>query len=451
MIWPGIVLIIAILLTVENALRIGFLSELNYNEGWNVYNAQRLINNELIYDGNFWRVNNYPIGSFLLVAGVNLMAGDLLLAGRVVALVAFAALGLLATIATRRFGGSRADAVFGAGCALGFCYIVAPAWIMVDDPQTLAEAVTLGGLVCYISRPPDRASLLCSASLIVLGGFIKHNGEAIAIAITLDLAIRSPRRLPFWLASCGGFGAVFLVLTRAIAGGGFIGHLLSPRIFTWHGVHYHLMKYLRAFKFPLLTVIIGCRLVFPGDRFILAAWGGASILLASIFAGFEGASYNMFQDAAVFLGIAAGVMFSELRRTIAAAAGRRTFTKLLAGLAPCLLVQPILTRAPNALVQLYHSPALLAANRRSEEAFLADAKFISDARGPAICESLLLCYTAGQPFILDPFNSRQYILSGRLDETELIRRIAAREFAVVQLRADICDDPTTSSCHILHS
>jgi hypothetical protein len=130
MIWPGIVLIIAILLTVENALRIGFLSELNYNEGWNVYNAQRLINNELIYDGNFWRVNNYPIGSFLLVAGVNLMAGDLLLAGRVVALVAFAALGLLATIATRRFGGSRADAVFGAGCALGFCYIVAPSQLL---------------------------------------------------------------------------------------------------------------------------------------------------------------------------------------------------------------------------------------------------------------------------------------------------------------------------------
>jgi hypothetical protein len=283
-----------------------------------------------------------------------------------------------------------------------------------------------------------------------LAGFIKHNVEAIAIAITLDLAIRSPRRIPVWLACCGGFSAVFLVLTRAIAGGGFIGHLLSPRVFTWHGVHYHLMKYLRTFKFPLLAVILGSRLVFPGDRFILAAWGGASILLASIFAGFEGASYNMFQDAAIFLGIAAGVLFSELRRTITAAAGSG-FTKFLAGLAAFLLAEPILARTPSTLVQLYHSPALIAADRRSEEAFLADAKFISDARGPAICESLLLCYAAGQPFILDPFNSRQYILSGRLNETELIHRIAAREYAVVQVRADICDDPTTTSCHIVHS
>jgi len=37
-----------------------------------------------------------------------------------------------------------------------------------------------------------------------------------------------------------------------------------------------------------------------------------------------------------------------------------------------------------------------------------------------------------------------------LSQNELIRRIAAREFAVIQLRADICDDPTTPTCHILH-
>ena len=64
---------------------------------------------------------------------------------------------------------------------------------------------------------------------------------------------------------------------------------------------------------------------------------------------------------------------------------------------------------------------------------------------------MLLCYYAGQPFTLDPFNSRQLILAGRLDQSELIRRIAAAEFGVVQLRADICDDPAAASCHILHN
>ena len=89
-------------------------------------------------------------------------------------------------------------------------------------------------------------------------------------------------------------------------------------------------------------------------------------------------------------------------------------------------------------------------DRRAEQSFLAEAEYISRRHGPAMCESLLLCYRAGQPFTIDPFNSRQFILAGRLDQDGLIRRIATKEFAVVQLRADICDDLEASSCHILH-
>jgi hypothetical protein len=179
---------------------------------------------------------------------------------------------------------------------------------------------------------------------------------------------------------------------------------------------------------------------------ILAAWGMISIISATILSGFEGTSYNMFQDAAVFLGIAAGVMTSESRKS----GFRGRLATVLASALPFLVAQPILARAPDIAAQVYRAPALLESDRRRQETFLADAKYVSDEQGPAICESLLLCYVAGQPFILDPFNSRQYMLSGRLDQGELIGRIAAHEFAVIQLRADICDDPMTPSCHILH-
>jgi hypothetical protein len=442
-----LILSFSVLITLENVLSMRFLFERNYNEGWNVYNTERLVHRDLVYDDNYWRVNNYPIGSFLVIAGVNFLIDDLLLSGRIVALVSFAAIGLLAAVAIRRFGGGRVDAVFGAGCALGFCYLVAPAWIIVDDPQTLGEAVMLGGLVSYLPRAADRLTLLRTAFLIALGVFMKHNVLAIPIALTLDLAIRSPRRLPFWLASCAGFAAGFLGLTQIVAGGTFIDHLLSPRIFTWYGVRYHLMKYLRLFKFPLITMVFGARLIFPARRFVLAGWGVASIGLATIFSGFEGTSYNMFQDAAVFLGVASGVLFCELRKAVGRS-GR--FAGLLSAGAALLLAQPILARTQNALFQLPRMGALLAADRQAEETFLADAKYIADARGPAICESLLLCYIAGQPFILDPFNSRQYILAGKLDEAQLTQRIAAHQFAVIQLRADICDDPATVWCHILH-
>jgi hypothetical protein len=440
------VLACGLLQPIGNLLSAGFIFEANYNEGWNVYNADRLLRSELIYDDNYWRVNNYPIGSFVIVASVNVLFHNLLLSGRLVALISFAAIGFLVGIAVRRFGGGRTDAVFGAACAMGFCCLVAPAWIMADDPQTLGEAVMLSGLVSYIARPPERLNLLRTAFLVALGGFVKHNLVAIPIAITLDLAFRSPRRLPLWLASCAGFAAGFLGLTQIVAGGDFIDHLMSPRSFRWYGARYHLMKYLRLFKFPLATVALSTSLVLAADRMILAAWGIISIISATILSGFEGTSYNMFQDAAVFLGVAAGVMMSELRKSEV----RGGLARVVASALPFLVAQPVLARAPDIAVEVYHAPALLDSDRRRQEAFLADAKYVADKQGPAICESLLLCYVAGQPFILDPFNSRQYMLSGKLDQSELIRRIAAREFAVIQLRADICDDPTTPSCHILH-
>jgi hypothetical protein len=438
--------VFAVLLPVSNLLSLGFTSEINYNEGWNVYNTDRLIHEKVIYDDNYWRVNNYPIGSFLIIAGVNFLVDDLLLSGRLVSLVSFAAIGVFAAIAVPRLGGARTDAMFGAGCAMGFCYLIAPAWIGADDPQTLGEAVMLGALVSYIIRPPDRLNLLRTALLVVLGGFIKHNLVAIPAAIALDLAFRSPRRLLFWLASCAGFTAGFLGLTQLVAGGDFIGHLLSPRIFSWYGVRYHLMKYVRLFKFPLIAFVFSTFLVLPAYPRIILSWGIISIITASILSGFEGASYNMFQDAAVFLGVAAGILMSELRKIEVSS----RWIQALATALPLLVAQPILARAPSAAAQAYNARALLDSGRKKQEVFLADAKFLADRHGPAICESLLLCYVARKPFILDPFNSRQYMLSGRLDDGELIGRIAAREFSVIQLRADICDDLTTQTCHILH-
>jgi hypothetical protein len=68
---------------------------------------------ELIYDSDYWRINNYPTFSFLLVVGVYFIVHKLLLSGRLIALVSFVAVGILAVAATRYFGGDQVDAVFG--------------------------------------------------------------------------------------------------------------------------------------------------------------------------------------------------------------------------------------------------------------------------------------------------------------------------------------------------
>ena len=446
----GYIAVSTISLFLPAFLSIPFGYELNYNEGWNIYNTARLINHEIIYDNNFWRVNNYPIGSFLIIAGVNYLFHDLLLSGRLVAAISFLAIGVLTGAATRRFGGDWADTVFGGVCALGFCYLMAPGWVAVDDPQSLAEAIMLSGFVSYISRPADHLGLLRTALLVVSAGFVKHNLLAIPLAITFDLALRSPRDLRFWLWSCAGATTALLALTYIIAGGAFIAHLLSPRIFSWERVRHNFMKYLRLFKFPLLAMIPFLPTIFPRDRRVLAAYGLLSVVIAAIFSGFEGTSYNMFQDAAAFLGIAAGVLLHETRKRIASASGG-SLTKVIALAAvPVMLAQPIWAKSLAAFDRLYNIRDFLAAGHRDENAFSAEITFIAARPGPAICESLLMCYRAGKPFILDPFNSRQYLLAGKLDENELVRRVASHEFAVVQIRGDICDDPATGYCHILH-
>src|SRR5260370_26980197 len=139
----AVVLICSVVVVMQSVMSFGFLFEKNYNEGWNVYNTQRLIDHEVIYDDNYWRVNNYPIISFVIVAGLNLIVHDLLLSGRIVALVSFIAIGALAAVVTRRLGCSRSDAVFSGGCALGFYYLVAPPSLTVDDPPAPAEPLML--------------------------------------------------------------------------------------------------------------------------------------------------------------------------------------------------------------------------------------------------------------------------------------------------------------------
>ena len=450
-IFAGIVVALAILLTLDNIISIKFAFERNYNEGWNVYNTERLLHHQIIYDDNYWRVNNYPIVSFLVVAGFNSVFHDLLLSGRLVSLVSFFAVGALAALITRGFGGDRIAAAFGGGCALGFSYLIAPAWIAADDPQMLAEALMLGGFATYVCAGTGRNGLLCAALLVMLGGFCKHNLVAIPLAITIDLALRSPRRLVLWLAACAGLAVGFLGLTKLVAGGDFIGHLLSPRVYIWYNTQYHFMKFFWRFKFPLLVLAAFYKSTFSRQRMLLTAYGIIAIVAGTALAGIEGSSYNMLQDAAVFLAIASGVCLQEVRQWALAQGHAKPASAVIALVAVCILAtQPIWARSAQAVSGALHPNRLLATDEDAERAFLADVAYVAKTHGAVICESLLLCYRSGQDFVIDPFNSRQNILAGRLDQSELVRRVAARDFAAIQLRAEICDDAASPTCHILH-
>src|SRR5262249_51868192 len=63
----------------------------------------------------------------------------------------------------------------------------------------------------------------------------------------------------------------------------------------------------------------------------------------------------------------------------------------------------------------------------------ADIAFLRAQAGPALCQSLALCYWAGKSATVDRFNLTDAFARGRRDPGELARKVEQREFAAIQL------------------
>jgi hypothetical protein len=62
-----------------------------------------------------------------------------------------------------------------------------------------------------------------------------------------------------------------------------------------------------------------------------------------------------------------------------------------------------------------------------------DIAFLKSHPGPALCEQLSLCLWAGKKAEVDVFNIGEQIKTGARDPATLMRMIATRHFAVLQL------------------
>jgi hypothetical protein len=64
-----------------------------------------------------------------------------------------------------------------------------------------------------------------------------------------------------------------------------------------------------------------------------------------------------------------------------------------------------------------------------------EVSFLVARPGPAICETMLLCYDAGKPYILDPFNSTRLVGLGKLNSREIVKQIADQQYGAIQTQA----------------
>ncbi len=420
------------------AASIGLYFERSYNEGWNAYHQARAAAGEPLYGAEPWRPVNYPFLSFYLVGWLGRLFGNVLIAGRVLNLAGLVAMTISGALVVRRLGGGGPEMLFAAGCVIGFQEIQAGPWLAADEPQMLAEAFALGGFLCYLSGPPRLLRLLGCALLFVAGGFVKAIVVVFPVAVTVDLLGKGRRQFPLWFFCLGLAAALFATASAVVAGGDFLARMLEPRIWLWQWVFYHSKKLFFALKAPLAASIVALSGKLPPGREVLLRVAGIAALGAGIaFAGGDGVSANVFLELAIVMGLIAGLALARWRQPWP----RRRVGAIVALLLPLFFAAPILALGGRSLPPLWQFAASWRALDERQREFLAAAAWLRAQPGAALCESLLLCFAAGKPLVVDPYNAREEILTGRADEAALGRMIGERRFAAIalpsELRADL--------------
>jgi len=71
--------------------------------------------------------------------------------------------------------------------------------------------------------------------------------------------------------------------------------------------------------------------------------------------------------------------------------------------------------------------------KSEEKISLSDVSFVKNHKGNALCETILLCYFAGKPFVFEPYGANLLVEKKLLKEADLTNLLKEKKFSVIQL------------------
>ncbi len=398
------------------------------NEGWNAFQALRALGAGPLYPppGSLTG-NNYPPLSFFIVGWLGRVTGDVIIAGRLVALVSllivagciFAAISLIDAR-------SRVGAVIGTLMFLGFNATIFRSYLAMNDPQWLGHALMTGGMVVLLAGnkdgPLEAGRIVAAALLMLSGGFIKHNLVAFPLAMTLWLLFYDRRALTIWIATsvltlvvsgallCQAYGVVF-----------FTDLLASDRHYSWLRA---MIRSAGPVAVMLPMVLVTLRLHDAGkiDRRIdlILLMVAISLPLGVFERTGQGVDRNAHFETLIALSITTAVSLGLYEFDL----GKPVLLRPL----PWLIL-PFLFLIPGAfqadLEELRH-------RSDSEIAWSKMQDRVAATPGPVACETSAICYWAGKDFEIDFFLYGQYA-SIHHDATALKQALLKRRFAAIEL------------------
>lgn len=403
--------------------------EVDYNEGWNAYNAQAATHAALYSPKYSWTTVNYPAVSFYLIGYLSRFLGDPVMIGRLLSLVALLISCVLVALIIKRVTTRWGPAIFGASFCLGLIGATAPVYIAMDDPQMLAHPFFLFGLFLYLGGPVSDAIIFTISALFVLGGNIKHNLIPAPIALFVDLLLVSKAKAVRFVLFSGVFLAASIIISQRVGGAYFVSKILTPRVYS---IRQALLATAHAYGYIQIPLIISGAWAIrqlPSKKLrVIAFYFFASLLIGIAFAGGDGVGVNAYFDNFLAISIIMGIVLDSLSEAN---------ISLLQRGSPWRSVLPLFLFVGVLFAHL--NTGHIIDRRRFDELgseerqFKQEVDILAAQPGPALCESPLRCFYAGKPFVFDEFNSAQLMKFNKLNKQEMLTQIEQRRFGAIQV------------------
>jgi MFS family permease len=408
-------------------LTIGRFIPLDPNEGWNAYFGDAAIHGGVLYPpADALITNNYPPLSFYIVGGIGYLTGNTIFAGRAIALLSLLFVAWSIYYWLRSSGSAARIGLLGGLSFLAYAVTYGRDYVAMDDPQWLAHAVMMCGLLVLWKGKDDTRHIILAAALMMAAGWIKHLLIPLPVAASVWLLWRSRPAFAKWALSL----AVSLAIACALA-----WWLFGPRLFE--SLH-EPRQYMRFKAIAQATAALRCfaplvvlwaialardplneRLGFISVYLLIS---GAIALFA---AGGAGVDVNSFFDVLIAASLAAALAVEKLSAPKPLPWG----SAAALGLAICIVGYTITIAPP--LIEKIHSVDA------REQAALQDIRVIrQDGHGRAACEMLGLCYWARSAFMMDFFYFGQKLKTGVLPMSACADAFESRDISLVQLEAN---------------
>jgi hypothetical protein len=331
----------------------------------------------------------------------------------------------------------------------------------IDDPQMLAHAIMMAGLLIAWRSNFSLRAVCIAAITIVIGGFTKHLLLALPAAMTVMFVVQRRDRLPAWLGTAVVTGLLLCAVAGWAYGADFFHDLLSGRVYSPHLAKKFTEETLRQL-WPLLIpsgiALVGAwrsrqdglekRTTFALSYVVFAAATGIAA------AGGQGVDINAFFDLVIAssLCIAIGVDYLWSWPRSGQASGSVSPGRIMAGCGTAVVAVWMPT-AMATQIELRQLPQQIAEIRALDSLEAHTRSEIGTLRtlghGRAACEELALCYWAHSAFEVDFFNFGQKLRTHALSNSACEQIFSSSHVTVVQLQSekDVAREFLTVDCY----